>query len=627
MRRRAVLPVALLGFATLLARGQDAPKLPPGALLRIGTPHPPERVLALAFTGDGKAIVAVDEGGVVVQNATTGEVVRDVRFEFPLERAAISDPVLSPDRELVAFAFGREREARKALILDLETGWVRTTIPGKDSLKHLVFSPDGSRLAGVSSGAIEVFDVLDGEPAQTLPIANGTLVESIAFSPDGRSISVARFRAPKVDDLDLATGKTLASHPVSARLSTASIASGCQWLVGVEDADAKATLRLHDLASGECALALPLARRFVRSLTVSPDGRTVIADGVVVDVASGKERWKPHPHGGSVTPVAFSPDGGRVAMGGAERTVCVFDVATGAELPRPRSHGQYVLRTEQVVSVAFEPSGAIVTRKIPGKIERWDATTGARLSQNAVVVSGSFMLTGLGTAMIVSRSPDGAFTWQDPHSDRVRRLPPGESKGRPQSARSPDGKRLLVVASARAWLADAATGEILRSEVCPVNTFAILAVSPDGHSFAASGGTWSKPELWLYGIDKHEDRALEGLTSEVSALAFSPDGSVLACASYRELGIWSRATGKLRASCPLEPGTSRELAFSPDGKTLAHIHYGSLAIHLVDVASLVEVRVLAGHIAPVNAFAFSHDGKLLASASQDETVLVWSVGR
>ncbi len=66
------------------------------------------------------------------------------------------------------------------------------------------------------------------------------------------------------------------------------------------------------------------------------------------------------------------------------------------------------------------------------------------------------------------------------------------------------------------------------------------------------------------------------------------------------------------------------VAFSPDGKYLASGSYDKTA-KLWNVESQKEVNTLQGHIYAIFSVAFSPDGKYLASGSEDNTVKLWSV--
>jgi len=149
-----------------------------------------------------------------------------------------------------------------------------------------------------------------------------------------------------------------------------------------------------------------------------------------------------------------------------------------------------------------------------------------------------------------------------------------------------------------------------------------VAWSPDGGLLASAEEDTVR--LWEVATGT-EIRRLQGHEHSIWSVAFSPDGKSLASGSYdKTVRLWDIATGTEIRRFHGHEHSIWSVAFSPDGESLASGSYDR-TIRLWKVATGTEIRRLQGHESSVRSVAFSPDGKSLASGSDDKTVRLWEV--
>ena len=171
-------------------------------------------------------------------------------------------------------------------------------------------------------------------------------------------------------------------------------------------------------------------------------------------------------------------------------------------------------------------------------------------------------------------------------------------------------------------LRDSATGQLLW--LVPIDQVSIRSKSPDG-KFSAEPSTGYDLSIQIVETASGQRiQRLEGHPGVVSALAFSPKGSLLASANGDETATIRLALdGQLVSTLTGATGPLFAVSFSPDGLLVAAAGDDN-RVRMWDVASGVLRRTLTGHERPVRAVSFVSNSKSLVSGGEDDVVKIWN---
>ena len=630
-------------------------ELPKAAKMRLGKGG----INDMQFSPDGTQLAVGNDIGIWLYDVKTGK-------EIALFPGICESLAFSPDGRLLANGGFGKLWGKELQLWEITTRRKISSTSESRPAKALRFSEDSQTLVSVDSwgASISRLDIETGERDVTnlegQPDSLGHIIEVYTFTHD--SVAGGK-RDGKIRLWDPTNGKkltTLNGHAVEDQdpsleihvLTLAFSPDGTQLASGSTDT----TVRLWDTATiNDAPITLRKHTGWTNALAFSPDGK-ILASGstdktvYLWNTATGEPIATLTGHLSGIAALTFSPDGSTLASGSTDGTIRFWDTATGDPLLTPiTGHTQWVK-----AGTFLKDSSTFVSVAFNGTITFWDLETSEK---TALQMEGDRdLLRGL------AFSPDGTkfanvgtkgdiffaagfgHSISTPMSDELIRITDvrtgrelTKTKGHgPNLAFSPDGKTVAFDHGVIIRLWDTETGKTLEISLVDPNdiynaslddTSEVLAFSPDGKKFV--NGTWGGDvHLWnpetgeaLTTFFRAEPQEGHHGRDTIRALAFSPDGAMLAVGSDTHIRIRLLA-GERQIGFKNVSGQTEVLVFSPDATVLV-IGRRNGGIELWDITTGDQLTTLEGHIGPVETLVFSPDGRTLVSTGQDGTILAW----
>ncbi len=517
----------------------------------------------------------------------------------------------------------------------------------KGRIKGIAFSPDGTQIAVGSATGVWIYDARTGAELALLTDHISPTGE-VVFSPDGKTLATGL--TSKILLWHIPTGKLLKTFKKEEGSIKALriIDNGKTLRCNYKDG----SVRLWDITTGvkkdfhpTPSLGLRGLSKYIQEQEVKSaalylnnfDNKGIFAVGEIDgkirldDAITGRQLKTLQGHKDTISKLAFSPDGTLlVSKAYNSYPLRLWDVTTGKLLKTiTRDSGHFGGHLN------FSKDGKTLALKFwDGKIELWDVATKTLRTTIEGNKDGAIAIREFAfspdSKTVAGTNPNGDVqVWNVNIGEELSSFKTKHTQWVTALTFSQDSSTLASAQGSKLRVWDTFNVTQLSDPIDNVTFLDALVLSPDGRTVKGIEG-------FRYEVKSSDETVIESVLSrlhvwetrsgdKLSDLSVeSHKGDVPELTEHKFSGRFSSTTG----------GTA---AFSKNGVMLASVLNNSyvsssypsdnrFTIHLWAVPYAESHTTLKGHTKKINVLAFTPNGKMIASGSDDGTIRLWDTG-
>jgi eukaryotic-like serine/threonine-protein kinase len=560
-------------------------------------------------------------------------------------------------------------EGERVSAFDVGTGAIRWIVDDLPMDGVFRLSSDGRRLAVSGLFRLSFIDTATGD-ALRIDLPREVYAIQADFSP-AKGLAAATFAAGHgIRVWDLATGVERFTKPMPRAwlFGLAFSADGERLAVNLDDRSTVvySTSDWRELASFSTDRLGPAEWTSVR---FSPDGTLLaVSTGLDIEIhdgATGTLLRTLRGHTQRINDLTFTPDGLRLVSGSYDRTVCLWNVASGERDAVLLGHNatvtylgwtpgdpaplwsvdeggvlrRWTLDTRPspgvfnldlgpdrvpIFGLSFDRASNVLLAGANGRTFRWQR--GAGSMTEVLSIPGHFAVVHADSGTVAQVDPDGFVRVRTVSADgrpgAALMAIPTALRAETKCGLSPDGRRLVIIDEVDGFrMLEVPSGRTIAQRTLDARAASWVGFSGDSRLAAFSRG--DREVVLIDAEGRGPDRSVSTDGASPFTVTLSPTGDLLAFGGDQRRVVIVETAGmtRVRELAGINAAVWA-LAFSPDGQRLA-VGSQDRLIRVFDTRSWHELVQLRGHTGTIRTLAWSPDGRTLASGGHDSRVCIW----